>query len=279
MKNQLRTITVAFLVLFAVSSCKKEEKSTTTNQQSEATKNVISTKDLNYKVDSTDYKSFVVYKGDSTQIKPVVYIIPEWWGINDYVKNRAMQIAELGYLAVVVDMYGNAKSVDNPGDAEKLATPFYGKEEPAKKVFEAALSNTEKLPNSNKSKMAAIGYCFGGAMALNMARLGEPLKGVVSFHGNLMTGVSANNNNVKVLVLNGADDSFVPQTEIDAFKKEMEAAKVDYQFINYPGAIHSFTNPNSTEVGKKYNLKVAYNKEADEKSWEEMKNFFNKIFK
>ena len=116
-------------------------------------------------------------------------------------------------------------------------------------------------------------------MVLNMARQNPDLKGVVSFHGNLMTGVKPNNNKVKVLVCNGAADNFVPEKEIEEFKKEMTENKIDYQFINYPNAVHAFTNPNSTAVGKKFNMNIAYNKPADVKSWKKMKTFLSKIFK
>ncbi|WP_337059073.1 dienelactone hydrolase family protein [Elizabethkingia meningoseptica] len=208
-----------------------------------------------------------------------MFIIPEWWGMNDYVKRRAEQLAGLGYMAVAIDMYGDGKVVDNPDDAGKLAKPFYGNADLAKQSFEAALKQVQNIQKANKTKMAAIGYCFGGAMALNMARINEPLKGVVSFHGNLMSGVKPVANNVSILVLNGADDTFVSKDEIASFKKEMDSAKIQYKFVDYPGAVHSFTNPDATETGKKYNMKVAYNEAADKASWEEMKGFLNKIFK
>ena len=124
--------------------------------------------------------------------------------------------------------------------------------------------------------MAVIGYCFGGAMALNMARINEPLKGVISFHGNLMTGVKPVTNKIPVLVLNGEDDTFVSKDEIASFKKQMDSAGVQYKFVNYPGAIHSFTNPDATAAGEKYKLKVAYNEAADKASWEEMITFLIK---
>ncbi|SPW33571.1 Predicted dienelactone hydrolase [Elizabethkingia miricola] len=199
--------------------------------------------------------------------------------MNNYVKSRAEQLADLGYIAIVVDMYGEGKVVGNPDDAGKLAKPFYGNADLAKQSFEAALKQIEKNEKADTGKMAAIGYCFGGAMALNMARINEPLKGVISFHGNLMTGVKPTTNSIPVLVLNGEDDTFVSKDEIASFKKQMDSAGVKYEFVNYPGAIHSFTNPDATAVGKKYKLKVAYNEAADKASWKEMITFFNKIFK
>jgi len=146
-------------------------------------------------------------------------------------------------------------------------------------MFDKAKGQLLKFPNANFDKIAVIGYCFGGAQALNMARQENDLKGAVSFHGNLMTGIKPKNNKVKMLVLNGAADSFVPAEEIAAFKKEMDSAKVNYKFVNYPNAVHSFTNPESTAMGEKFKMNVAYNKDADEKSWQEMKTFLTEIFK
>lgn len=196
--------------------------------------------------------------------------------MNDYVKSRAKQLADSGYMAIAVDMYGEGKMVDNPDDAGKLAKPFYGNADLAKQSFEAALKQIEKNEKADTEKMAVIGYCFGGAMALNMARINEPLKGVISFHGNLMTGVKPVTNKIPVLVLNGEDDTFVSKDEIASFKKQMDSAGVQYKFVNYPGAIHSFTNPDATAAGEKYKLKVAYNEAADKASWEEMITFLIK---
>ena len=239
----------------------------------------IVVKETTYSSEGKNFKSYVAYDASKKGKLPVVMIVPEWWGVNDYAKYRAKKIAELGYFAMVVDMYGEGKSVETPKEAQELATPFYQNATLAKQNFDAAISHIKDFKNANVNKVAAIGYCFGGAMVLNMARQNPDLKGVVSFHGNLMTGVKPNNNQVKVLVCNGAADTFVPEAEIVAFKKEMDENKTDYKFINYPNAIHAFTNPNSTAIGKKYNLKVAYNKSADLKSWEELKLFLVKIFK
>lgn len=269
---------VFFIILALFSSCKENPKKP---HEADVLKsdNLLTTEEVSYSNNGKNYTSFIAYKGDSTQIKPVVFIIPEWWGLNNYAKNRAMQLAELGYFAMAVDFYGDGKVVVNPDEAGKYSSKFYGEGTLAKNVFDAAKNQALSFKNADKTKMAVMGYCFGGAMALNMARQDADLKGAVSFHGNLMTGVKPNNSQVKMLVLNGGADSFVSKEEIDAFKKQMDSAKIQYQFINYPNAIHSFTNPESTEVGKKFNLKIAYNKEADEKSWEEMKTFFAHIFK
>ena len=239
----------------------------------------IVVKETTYSSEGKNFKSYVAYDASKKGKLPVVMIVPEWWGVNDYAKYRAKKIAELGYFAMVVDMYGDGKSVETPQEAQELATPFYQNAVLAKQNFDVATAHVKTFKNANSGKIAAIGYCFGGAMVLNMARQNPDLKGVVSFHGNLMTGVKPIHNNVKILVCNGAADNFVPEKEIEEFKKEMTDNKFDYQFINYPNAVHAFTNPNSTAVGKKFNMNIAYNKSADVKSWQEMKTFLAKIFK
>ncbi|MBU8882847.1 dienelactone hydrolase family protein [Kaistella sp. DKR-2] len=265
------------LILLFYFACSENKKSP--ENSSDSVSKGVKTEEVTYNINGKNYKSFVAYKDDSDQPKPVVMVIPEWWGLTDYAKGRAKQLADLGYFALAVDFYGEGKTVDNPTDAGKLAEPFYKIPVNAKTVFDGAKAQILKYPNADYGKIAVIGYCFGGAQALNMARQESDLKGVVSFHGNLMTGIKPKNNKVKILVCNGAEDSFVPEEEIAAFKKQMDSAKVSYTFNNYPNSVHSFTNPASTEMGKKFKMPIAYNKEADEKSWNDMKAFFAEIFK
>lgn len=274
--------TIAFTsVLIMVVSCKKAENQPKLpiTDNVEISNEKLVQKELSYSANGKNYTSFVAYTGDSLQKKPVVFVIPEWWGLNDYAKKRAAQLAYLGYFSVAVDFYGDGKTVDNPKDAGEMATPFYTDAALSKSTFDAAKSELKNFPNADVSKIAVIGYCFGGAQALNMGRQESDLKGVVSFHGNLMTGVKPQNSSVKYLVLNGEADSFVPKEEIDAFKKQMDSAEISYRFINYPGAVHAFTNPAATEIGKKFNLEIAYDKDADEKSWNELKSFLSELFK
>ena len=270
--------TILFSLLFAI-SCqeKKDENAESTFIKSKTGK--VTTEEVNYDIDGINHRSFVAYTGNKDEIKPVVMVIPEWWGLTDYAKNRAKQLAELGYFAMAVDYYGEGKTVDNPEEAAKLAEPFYKISINAKLKFDKAKAQLLNFPNANFDKIAVIGYCFGGAQALNMARQENDIKGVVSFHGNLMTGIKPKNNKVKILVCNGQADKFVPAEEIAGFKNEMDSAKVNYKFIDYPNALHSFTNPASTAVGEKYKMAIAYNKEADEKSWNDMKDFLVDIFK
>jgi dienelactone hydrolase len=256
-------------------STKETTTDTTTHQVS------VKEEDVDIQADSVTLKSVVAYNDDTTAKKPIVLIVPEWWGLTDYVKGRAKQLAEMGYIAVGIDMYGNGKVAADPKEAGALATPFYANPQLAGSRIAAALAKAKTYPQADTTKTAAIGYCFGGACVLNAARLGLPLTGVVSFHGNLATTLPVSKDKFKaqVLICHGAVDQFVKQEEVAAFKKQMDSAGIAYTFKQYDSATHAFTNPGATELGKKFNLPIAYNAAADTASWNDMKTFFNTIFK
>jgi dienelactone hydrolase len=235
---------------------------------------------ITYKIDSLKMNSYVVYDSAITGKRPAVLVIHEWWGLNEYAKRRTRELAGLGYIAMAVDMYGNAQMGDNPEVAGKLATPFYQNPAMAKAHFEAALYKLKAYKEADTTNIGAIGYCFGGGMLLNFARMGEPLKGIVSFHGSLL-GTPADKNLLtsKILVLHGADDKFVPETEVTAFKKQMDSIGAAYTFKSYPAATHAFSNPDATAMGEKFKIPIAYNAAADTASWNEMKTFFTGLFK
>ncbi len=190
-------------------------------------------------------------------------------------------LAELGYTALAVDMYGEGKQAVHPDDGVKFSAELMKHFDVAKTRFMAALDYLKQQPTVDPIRIAAIGYCFGGGVVLNMARQGTDLKGVVSFHGNLTPIKPAEPGSVKakMLVLHGADDKFVTLEQVEAFKREMKAAGAHYQFISYPGAEHSFTNPDADTYAKKYNLPLGYNASADRKSWSDMKKFLRTLFK
>ena len=177
-------------------------------------------------------------------------------------------------------MYGDGKNSEHAKDAQSFMKSVTETQGVAQQRFQAAKEFLASRPNVDANKIAAIGYCFGGSTVLNMARLGVDLKAVASFHGNLTTKTPAQAGKVKakVLVLNGAADSFVTAESIAAFKQEMDQAGADYQFINYPGAVHSFTNPDADRLGKANNLNVAYDAKADKESWVAMQALFNEVF-
>lgn len=263
-------------VFFGLNSCNSSVKT-----ENEATA-VPSIKEhaVSYSADSVNMNGFVAYDESSEAKRPVVLVVHEWWGLNDYAKKRARQLAELGYLAFAIDMYGNGITADNPEQAGKLAEPFYQDPTMAKKRFDAALEKIKTFPQADTNQIAAIGYCFGGAQVLNMAKLGEKLKAVVSFHGNIV-GVPVNKDLLKgnILVCHGAEDKFVSAKEVALFKKQMDSINAAYVFKSYPGATHAFTNPDATKTGEKFSIPIAYNAAADTASWNDMKAFFGIVFK
>ena len=189
-------------------------------------------------------------------------------------------LAELGYTALAVDMYGDGKKANHPEDAQKFSGAIFSNVKVAEARFLAAYNFLKGQEIVDSNNVAAIGYCFGGSVVLHMSRIGMDLKAAASFHGGLQAITPAEEGKVKafVLVCNGADDPFVTKEQIDAFKKEMDDAKVQYEFINYDGAIHSFTSPAADSLGKKFSMPFAYNEKADKESWQEMQNVFNKVF-
>jgi dienelactone hydrolase len=236
---------------------------------------------VEYNAQGVVMKGYLAYDENVQGKRPGVLVVPEWWGLNDYARRRARMLAELGYTALAVDMYGEGKVVATPDEAGKLSSEAMKNFDETKARFTAAVDFLKGQPTIDPSRIAAIGYCFGGGVVLNMARQGGDLKGVVSFHGSLTAVKPGQSGSVKakVLVLTGGADKFVPPEQVEAFTKEMKAAGADFRVISYPGAVHSFTNPDATELGKKFNMPIAYNAKADKESWSEMKGFLNKIFK
>lgn len=235
---------------------------------------------VSYKIDSLTMDGFIVYDENIEGQRPAVLVVHEWWGLNDYAKKRARELAGLGYIAMAVDMYGNGQRADNPELAGKLATPFYTNPVMAKAHFDAAVSKLKEYSQADTANMAGIGYCFGGGMLINFARMGEGLKGVISFHGSLL-GTPADKNllKAKMLVLHGDDDKFVSSEEVAAFKKQMDSIGASYTFKSYAGATHAFSNPDATAMGEKFKIPIAYNATADTASWNEMKVFLSSLFK
>lgn len=237
-------------------------------------------KEVTYTADGTTLKGYLAYDNAKPGARPGVLVIHEWWGHNAYARKRAEMLAELGYVALAVDMFGDGKTADHPKDAGAFAGAVMGDIEVGEARFKAAMDFLKSQSQTDGERIAAIGYCFGGAIALHMARIGMPLDAVASFHGNLSPKTEAQEGKVKarILVCNGADDSFIPKEQIEAFHREMADANVDYQFENYPGAKHGFTNPDATALGKKFDLELAYQEKADRKSWEALKKLLREVF-
>ena len=232
---------------------------------------------VEYRQGDNVLRGFLVYDDALHGKRPGVLVVHEWWGLNDYPKYRAEQLAKLGYVAFAADIYGDGANTTNPDEAKKLAGQFYGNPDLLRARVNAGLDVLRKNPNVDTKRIAAIGYCFGGMTVLELARSGADVAGVVSFHGGLATKNPGDAKNIKgkVLVLTGADDPNVPPDQVAAFQKEMRDAKVDWQMDSYGGAVHAFTNP---AAGNDNSRGAAYNEKADMRSWEEMKRFFAELF-
>jgi dienelactone hydrolase len=231
-------------------------------------------------VSGVSYKAFIAYDENVKGKRPAVLVLPEWWGLNDYPKMRARKLAELGYVAMALDVFGDGKVAANPTEAQQLTGPFYKDPNFAKARLDQAIKVLKALPQTDPFNVAAIGYCFGGGVVLNYAKLGADLKGVVSFHGGVSGGAPVDKNllKAKVLVCQGGSDKFVPQKDAETFKHKLDSIGVDNTLKVYPNATHAFTNPDATATGKKFNMPIEYNPEADKNSWDDMKMFFAKIF-
>jgi dienelactone hydrolase len=232
-----------------------------------------------YKVNGVSYKSFVAYDDNLKGKRPAILVVPEWWGLNDYAKMRVRKLAELGYIAMATDVFGDGKIASNPTEAQQFTSPFYKDPTLVKGLLDGALTKLKEYPQTDVNNLAAIGYCFGGFAALNYAKLGADLKGVVSFHGG-MGGVSVDKKlmKAKVLVCQGGSDKFVSQKDVDKFKHQLDSIGTDNTMKVYANATHAFTNPDATATGKKFSMPIEYNSQADKDSWNDMNVFFGKIF-
>jgi len=239
---------------------------------------VVTTEDVTYtSADGATLKGYIAYNPSYTKKRPAVLVVPEWWGLTEYVKSRARQLAGLGYFAMAVDMYGNGKVAADPKEATKLSGPFYKDMAFEKMRFDAALAKIKTYPDADTNEIAAIGYCFGGGIVLNVARMGERLKAVVSFHGNLIGAPPVKKLlKARVLVCQGGADKFVPMSDLMIFEKQMDSINARYAVRVYCGATHAFTNPAATALGKKFSLPIQYDAAADTASWNEMKDFFER---
>ncbi len=240
----------------------------------------IKGKEVTYSEGGVTMKGYIAWDDKVKGKRPGVLVVHEWWGHNDYVRSRAKMLAEIGYTALAVDMYGEGKTASHPDDAGKFAGEVRKNLPLAKARFEAAMKALKADPTVDPAKIAALGYCFGGTIVLEMARAGVPLLGVASYHGALATETPAQPGKVKarVAVFTGAEDPMIPPAQVEAFKQEMDKAQVNYKVVSYPGVKHSFTNPAANELGQKFNLPLAYNAEADKDSWTQTQAFLKDVF-
>ena len=237
-------------------------------------------KPVEYRQGETLMRGYLAYDDARQGKRPGILVVHEWWGLNDYAKRRAEQLAGMGYTALAVDMYGDGKTASHPDDAGKFAGAVRKNLPLATARFEAAKALLAAQPTVDPESISAIGYCFGGGVVLEMARRGVDLDLVASFHGSLGTEHPAQKGDVKaeVLVFNGADDPFTKPDQIDAFIAEMEAAGAKYSFTNYEGAKHSFTNRDADEYGRQFGLPLQYNPAADSQSWQALSEALERVY-
>jgi dienelactone hydrolase len=238
----------------------------------------IRTKIVDYTQGDTVLEGYLAWDDSIDTKRPAVMVVHEWWGNNDYPHRRAEQLAELGYVGFAIDMYGKGNITDDPKQAQAWATSIYQNPTVANSRVQAAVETLAKVPIADMRKLAVVGYCFGGRIALNMARDHVPVIGVVAFHGDLSNPHPEQTHDVtaKILVCTGGADAFVPPAAVQSFKDEMTKAGADFKVIEYPGAHHAFTNP---DADRHHLDNIQYNAQADKDSWQAMKDFLANLFK
>ncbi|MBI3466688.1 MAG: dienelactone hydrolase family protein [Planctomycetes bacterium] len=237
----------------------------------------LQTKKVTYKHGELECHGYLAWDDSIKGPRPGVLVVHEWWGLNEYARSRAEQLAKLGYVALAADMYGEGKTTEHPQEAGQMAGKVRANVEDWRKRATAALEVLKSQPQCDTTKLAAMGYCFGGSTVLQLAFSGADLKAVVSFHGALPTPKPEEVKQIKatILVCHGADDSFIPEAAIKSFRDALDKGGAKYEFVAYPGARHSFTVPDADKHGIDG---IAYNKHADEDSWKRMQALFSANF-
>ncbi len=252
------------------------EASSPTAKPAEPKTQNIQTQDIEYKVGQTVLLGQLVWDAAQAGKRPGVLVVHEWWGLNAHAKNQAARLAKAGYVAFALDMYGKGKLAQHPKDAQAFVAEATSDPATGKARFLAGLAQLKKAPQVETSQIAAIGYCFGGAVVLDMARAGEDLAAVVSFHGALGSKLTAKKGlKPRILVATGADDPMIGPELVEKFRQEMTAAAARFEIKSYPGAKHSFTNPDADKAGVPG---LGYNAAADQGSWDAMLKLFSEVF-
>lgn len=240
----------------------------------------ITSETVEYTVDGESFTGYMVYDDDVEGKRPGILVVHEWWGHNEFARSQAERLAEEGYTAFALDMYGTGKLAEHPDDAKKFMQATMGDKQALEARFRQAMSVLQDHETVDDSRIAAQGYCFGGAVVLNMARLGLDLDGVVSLHGSLGSDIQPEQGAVtaRVLAYTGGADPFVPVEQVTGFVSEMTNAGADFSLTVFPGVKHSFTSEAADETGEKFGLPMAYDEKADNRSWQGTMAFYKNIF-
>ncbi|HKY63946.1 MAG TPA: dienelactone hydrolase family protein [bacterium] len=235
----------------------------------------LQSKTLDYQVGAKNFKGYLAWDDAFPGKRPGILVVHEFWGLNDYAKSRADQLAKLGYVAFAGDMFGDGKVAAHPDEARAMAKETTSNVAEWVARAQAALDTLRRQPNVDPTRLAAIGYCFGGATVLQLAFSGADLKLSASFHGSLPVPESATKVRGELLIFHGGSDTFISAETIQKFRAKLDEAKISYRFIVYPGAVHAFTVPGAEKRGI---ANVAYNAEADQKSWQELVASLSRVF-
>lgn len=275
-KIKTSLILIIAILFFSCSNKSSENKG---DEQAVKEPNIVGV-EVSYATDSTEMKGYIVYDESIEGKRPGILVVHEWWGHNNYTRERANMLAELGYTALAIDMYGDGKQAEHPEDAGKFMNQVISNMDEAKARFMKAIETLQNHPSVDADKIAAIGYCFGGSVVLTMANAGVDLDAVAAFHSGLDLPIQPNAETlkVKILVCNGAADPFIPSESVEKFKADMDAVGADYKYISYENAVHAFTSPDADELGKKFDLPLAYDEKADNDSWSELQTLLKSVF-
>lgn len=270
MKKLLSVITILFLF----GACAQTSDEATMESQPS-----VVGEEISYSTDETTMNGYIAYDENQTGQRPGILVVHEWWGHDEHARNSAEMLANQGYVALAVDMYGDGQQASHPEDAMRFSNNVMSNFDMAQARFNAAIETLKANENVNTEQIGAVGYCFGGSVILAMAHSGIDLDGIAAFHAGLQLPVMPQDGlTSRVLILNGADDPFVTQEQVEALTGAYESINADYQYINYEGAMHAYTNPAADSLGQTFDLPLAYDAETDSLSWSEMTSFFSETF-
>ncbi len=279
----LRTIFSLSIILSLAACSNQKPPVESTSEVAPAPKGIqkgeIISKEITYESDTVKMNGYIAYSDGSDKPRPGILLFHEWWGHTDYIRQRADMLAELGYVAFAIDMYGDGKTASHPEDAGAFATAVVQNIDQSEGRLMVAYKMLEDHPMVKKGDISAVGYCLGGSVALTMANKGVNFDGVAVFHAGVTLVVNPTADlKSQILIQNGGADPFIKQESVDYYKAVMDQLGKPYTYITFPGVKHAYTNKDADAIGEKFDMPLEYNAEADEKSWGNMVDFFARIY-